>query len=291
MQLNLFEDNRPGILLNIADEYLHAGDLDQAVSVYAQILDEYPDNRSASELGSLVKSWRDRLAAVDPRTSAPEQLASLRSALDQTTHLPLWRAVMEFILEALHQHPEPDAVYRPPRFHRGQLLMELKRYAEAASAFQNALAVPDLPWGRFLAWQADALTMAGRSDDALLLYLQAFLDDPTTVEIASVHHADIKTLHLFIGLEDGCIVEEDEAAWLPVWGWMNGLFPLPLHAPPGQEDETLPVPRRWFDLLTRAEHLRTVERDEREMVAARRLMKRLHPALFACYMEKIRQTP
>jgi hypothetical protein len=33
MQLNLFEDNRPGILLNIADEFILARDLVQAVSV------------------------------------------------------------------------------------------------------------------------------------------------------------------------------------------------------------------------------------------------------------------
>lgn len=291
MQLNLFEDNRPGILLNIADEYLYAGDLDQAISVYDQIVEEYPDNRSAAELGSLVKTWRDRLAAVDPPTCPPEQLASLRSALDQATHPPLRQSVMEFILGTLQQFPEPDAVYVPPRFHRGHLLMELKRYAEAATAFQHALTVPDLAWGRFLAWQADALTMAGQGDDALLLYLQAFLDDPPTVDMASVRHAAIRTLHLYIGLEDGCIEEEDEVAWLPVWGWMNGLFSLPLHAPPDLaqvEDETTPVPRRWFDLLTRAEYLRTVNRDEREIVAVRRLMKRLNDAMFRCYMDTIR---
>ncbi|TWJ17551.1 tetratricopeptide repeat protein [Geobacter argillaceus] len=294
MQLNLFEDNRPGILLNIADEYLYAGDLDQAVSVYDQIVDEYPDNRPAAELGSLVKTWRDRLAAVDPPSCPPEQLASLRSALDQATHPPLWQTVMEFILGTLQQFPEPDAVYLPPRFHRGHLLMEQKRYAEAASAFQHALSVPDLAWGRFLVWQADALTMAGQGDDALLLYLQAFLDDPSTVDMASVRHAGIRKLHLHIGLGDDCIEEEDEVAWLPVVGWMNGLFPLPLHMlpdPAQMEDETTPVPRRWFDLLTRAEYLRTVNRDDREIVAVRRLMKRLNAALFQCYMDKISSSP
>ena len=294
MQLNLFEDNRPGILLNIADEYLHAGDLDQAVSVYDQILDEYPNNRPAKELGTLVKTWRDRLAGVDPQTCTPEQLASLRSALDHTVHPPLWRAVMEFILEALGQFPVPDAVHLPPRFHRGQLLMELKQYTEAGASFQQALAEPDLPWGRFLAWQADAMTMAGQGDDALALYLQAFLDDPSTVEITSVRHATIRKLHLSICLEDDCIEEEDEAAWLPVWGWLNDVFPLPLHGVPDPvlvDDESAPVPRRWFALLTRAEYLRTVNGDEREMVAVRRLLKRLHPELFACYREKIRQTP
>ncbi len=294
MQLNLFEDNRPGILLNIADEYLRAGDLDQALSVYDQIVDEYPDNRSATELGVQVKTWRERLAAVDPPTCAPEQLAALQSALDQAPHPPLRQAVMDFILDTLQQFPEPDGVYLPPRFHRGHLLMEQKRYSEAASAFQQALSVPDLAWGRFLVWQADALTMAGQGDDVLLLYLQAFLDDPSTVDMASVRHAGIRKLHLYISLGDDCIEEDDEVAWLPVVGWMNGLFPLPLHMPPDpaqMEDETTPVPRRWFDLLTRAEYLRTVNRDDREIVAVRRLMKRLNAALFQCYMDKISSSP
>lgn len=37
MQLSLFEDNRPGILLNIANQFILARNLDQSTSVHQQI--------------------------------------------------------------------------------------------------------------------------------------------------------------------------------------------------------------------------------------------------------------
>ena len=65
MQLNLFEDHRPGILLNIANEFILARDLVQAVSVYEQLLVDYPDDKCNAALLKLVSEWRDLLSGIN----------------------------------------------------------------------------------------------------------------------------------------------------------------------------------------------------------------------------------
>lgn len=80
MQLSLFEDNRPGILHNMAREFLLARELEQALSVYGQILSEYPGDRQAAALTPLVSEWRDLLSrerCVEARCSSS---ASRRAA-------------------------------------------------------------------------------------------------------------------------------------------------------------------------------------------------------------------
>jgi hypothetical protein len=204
---------------------------------------------------------------------------------------------MEALITLLRTLPEADAVFIPPRFHLGHLLLERRRFAEATRSFRSALSFPNLERGRFLAWSADAMTLAGNAEDAVTLYLQAFLEDPATVDIHCVMHPAIQRLHQHCAANADGIEADGEVAWLPAWGWLQGLFPLPLQHPPVFDElearidgEESPVPHLWFELLTRAEHLRAIERDDRQMAAVRRLMRRLNEEMFECYMQKIRGT-
>jgi tetratricopeptide (TPR) repeat protein len=295
MQLDLFSDNRPTILLNIVDEYLQAHEFAKALSTCRQVSVEYPGNRSAAEMCHHVEKWSAKIAALETSACLPQQLNDLLTELAPVTHPALRTAVVESLLDRLQSMPEADLIYLPPRFHCGHLLLELGRSAEAAASFRRFLSESELERGRFLAWSADAMTRAGNAEEALNVYLQAFLEDPASVDMAFVTHPAVQNLHRHCSHNAEGIDEDGETSWLPVWGWFQGVFSLPLHNPPDfyelqslSDNKTEPLPRLWHKLLTRAEYLRTLHRDDDQRAAVRRIMKRLHEAMFNCYMQKIR---
>lgn len=297
MQLDLFADNRTNILLNIADEYLLAQNFAKALSTCGQVRDEYPDSRQAPLLYIAIEAWHAQLAGVASSSCEPGQLNAMYVNLGSVSHPPLRAAITESLLTLLQALPDADSIFIPPRFHCGHLLLERGRAVEAARSFRNALAAPHLDRGRFLAWAADATTVAGNAEDAVSLYLQAFLEDPATVEVQSIKHPAIEKLYQHCSQNADGIDDGGEVAWLPVWGWLQGLFSLPLQHPPVSDElearvdgEQSPVPQLWFELLTLAEYLRSVARDDRQMTAVRRMMKRLNEDMFECYMQKIRRT-
>lgn len=299
MQLNLFEDNRQGILLHIANELILARDIGQAVSVYEQLLADYPGDKHITALLALAGEWRDVLSAIGPDSRDPAKLQAIWQRIGSISHPALRSAVLGALIDALRAMPDPERIYIPPGFHLGQILMEAGQYAEAANCFDAALSAKELPRGRFLAWQGDALTFAGDNAAALQRYLAAFLDDPLTVDLQSVRNRAIIDLHASMGFDADEIEEDQEPAWLPVWGWLQGIFTLPLHSVPEEqscgasefealiEEESCPLPRIWFDMLTHAERLRVVRRDDRELAAVRRLMKKTNAFMFDCYIKKI----
>jgi tetratricopeptide (TPR) repeat protein len=303
MQLNLFEDNRKGILLHIADTLIRARDLVQAVSVYEQLVADYPEDGHIFSLLKLVSEWNDLLAGINncPDDLAYLQTIWLRLQSISISHSALRSTVLSTLIDTLHALPDPERIYIPPRFHLGQILMEADLYPDAASCFLSALSEKNLNSGRFLAWRGDALTLAGDEDSALKSYLQAFIDDPFTVDIQQIKNmriTDLLCAMRFDAMDE--IDEAEEPAWLPVWGWLHGVFTLPIQTVPGEilygaadleahvMEGNNPVPRIWFDMLIHAERLRTMVRDDRELAAVRRLMKKTNEFMFGCYLEKIR---
>ena len=295
MQLNLFEDNRANILLNIADEYLRAGEFAQALSTCEQVREEYPENRQAMQLCGLIETWHAIIVALEPSDDLPQQLKEMVVQLESVTHLPLKTAVMDVMTRLLQALPECHYIFLPPDFHLGHLLLWHGRFAGATASFRTALSSPDLPRGRFLAWCADAVTLAGNAEDAEGMYLQAFLEDPASVDVAFIKHPGIQRLLQHCTKNADGIDDDGVVGWLPVWGWLQGVFPLPLQHPPlleeleSQADSNTPVPRLWYETLTLAEYLRTVRRDDLQIPAVRRLMKSLNEDMFESYMQKIRR--
>lgn len=300
MQLCLFEDNLPAVLINIADEYLRGGNLPQAISVYDQMLADTPGDKKVAALREMVGAWLEPLAAIVSGVGGIDLLRSAWGRLD-TISLPSLRAtVLDLLIEAVRALPNPEGIFAPPRFHLGQMLMEARRFDDAVVSFRAALGNPSLPRGTLLGWYGDALTLAGNEAESLKSYLAAFLDDPLSVDLSSIRNRSV--LDLFGGLHSdaGDEIDKDEVpAWLPVWGVLNGIFPLHRHALAGQappnagEFELLlgeavcPVPRIWYGMLAYAEGLRRDFCDGRQLGAVRRLMKRTNSFMFECYLEKI----
>lgn len=295
MQLSLFEDNRSTVLLNIAEDFIRSGDLPQALSVYDQLLSDAPDDEKVASLRAQTGAWLDRLIEINAGPG-PELLRLSWVCLDTISLSSLRTVALNTLIQGMGSLPDPEFVFEPPNFHLGQMLMEACRFEEAAECFLVALADPGIPRGRLLAWRGDALTPA---DDAAALqcYLAAFFEDPLTVEISSIRNRTISDLHLSLQSDAAVEVDEDEApAWLPVWGWLNGVFPLDAFQGEPCDSaafelllggDACPVPRIWYLMLGYAEKLRVASRDVRELGAVRRLMKKTNGYMFGCYLEKI----
>ena len=300
MQLSLFEDNRPTVLLNIAEEFIRSGELVQALSVYEQLVDEYPGDRRNAALRELVGEWHELMSGIVTHPDNLELLQSIWLRLDSISLPSLSLVALDMLIEAMSSLTSPEQFYLPPDFHLGQLLMKAGRFVEAADCFQAALCSARVERGRFLAWHGDALTLAGKHGAALKSYFAAFLDDPQTIDMQSVKNRKVHDLYLSLHFEATDEIEvQDEPAWLPVWGWFNGVFALPQHAAPGKDtpsatafeallaEKSRFLPRIWFDMLAHAERVRTVSKDSKELGAVRRLMKNSNQFMFGCYLEKI----
>lgn len=299
MQLDLFEDNRPGILLNNGHHLILARDLPSAAEAYQRLLAEYPDDLHARDMLKLISGWMPRLPSPDSPDITPDQLHQLWLHLDSLSHPALRSTVLEILHDAMNALPDPEHIYRAPRFHLGQILMECGRFANAASCFQSALSIGDMPRGKFLAWRGDALTRMGSDEQALGCYLSAFLDDPWSVDMQSIKNGTIVNLHTSLCIESADEMEEEETPeWLPVWGWLHDVFPLPQYAAATDipnfgtlqhqiSGDTVTRGRRWFELLTHAERLRTNCRENCDLVPVRKILKNMNGFMFKWYMRTI----
>lgn len=299
MQLSLFDDNRSTVLLNIAEEFIRSRSFAQALSVYDQLLADTPGDGKVVQLREQLRNWLHLLSGIGASPCDPELLQNCWTRLDSVTLPALRSVVLGMMIEALRALPDPERIYASPRFHLGQMLMETGRFAEAADCFALALDHPGIPRGRLLAWQGDALTLAGKGDAALKCYLAAFLEDPFTVDMQAIKHRTISNLDHSLYMEVEDIEDDDGHAWLPVWGWLEGVFPLPLQSVPDPAPsaevfasllaaEGACLPRLWYEMLTHAERVRLIVRDDRELAAVRRLLKKTNGSLFGLYLEKIR---
>lgn len=300
MQLDLFCDNRRTIRLNDADELLRALRLDKALAVYCELLADAPEDAELLALRGLVAAWCEKLSLFHSVPSGSERLHELWRELTPDMPPALAAALRGLLVDKLRQLPSPELIYIPPRFHIGTILLAAGRYAEAERWFARALDAGIGDRGRFLAWRGDALTKLGDPDRAMSAYLAAFLEDPHEVDLESLQSPLIHDLIASLEGEDHDLKEADLPAWLPVWGWLQGAFGLPLSAlmadlasfvaalEAAHTARSLPTARLWFDDLRYAEYLRTLFRDDLELVRVRRRMRAVCGFMFVRYLEKIR---
>jgi tetratricopeptide (TPR) repeat protein len=300
MQLDLFSDNRHTILMNEAGEALRVLDLDKAMAIYADLLNDAPGDRTILQLQRTVWQWHDNLSGFHVHPVGSEPLHDLWLKLTDDTPPPLATGVLQVVLAGLKKLPGPELIYIPPRFHIGTLLMAQERYAEAESWLAKALHNGIDERARFLGWRGDALMSLGETGKAKESWLAAFLEGPRSVDLPSLKNRMIHNLLFSLEIEGCDEMEEDEmVCWLPIWGWLQGEFGLSMEEVAadhgafaaslenslGFRDMTLP--RRWFEYLRYAEYLRTAFRNDRELVRVRRRMRDMNGFMFDRYMEKI----
>lgn len=302
MQLDLFCDNRRTIRLNDADELLRALRLEEALAVYDELLADTPQETELLALQNLVTAWQKNLALFHAASAGSERLHHLWRELTPETPPPLATSLRELLVAELSKLPSTELIYIPPRFHIGTLLLTAGRFAEAKHWFARALEAGIAERGRFHAWRGDALTRLGDPERAMSAYLAAFLEGPQEVDMEMLQSQLIRNLLFSLEWECDESEETDLPAWLPVWGWLQGVFALPLQGPmtdrtafvdaleAAHSSRSLPAARLWFDDLRYAEYLRTAFRDDRELVRVRRRMRQVNGFMFERYMERMRGT-
>lgn len=301
MQLDLFSDNRHTILVNEAGELLLALDLDKALAIYTDLLNDNPGDRTILQLQSAAREWRDDLSSFHGHPVGIGPLHDLWQKLTDDTPSSLAAGVLRLVIDGLKKLPGPELIYIPPRFHIGTLLMAQERYAEAESWLARALASGINERARFLGWRGDALMSLGKTGEAKESLLTAFLEGPRSADLHSPKNRMVPDLLSSLEIEGSDEIEEDEmVCWLPVWGWLQGEFVLSMEEVVADHGafaaslelnvdfRNMTLPRLWFEFLRYAEYLRTVFRNDRELVRMRRRMRDMNGFMFDKYMEKIR---
>ncbi|RQW86671.1 MAG: hypothetical protein EHM79_09260 [Geobacter sp.] len=298
MQLDLFLDNRRTILFNAANEHLRNLELEQASALYDKILTEAPDDPAIIFVKQTVEVWRHRLDLYHSSLPGINRIYALYQSLAEPAPPLLRSGLSSFIMEQLKLEESPELIFIPPRFHLGCILLSSGRSVEAETWFLFALdsGIPER--GRFFAYLGDALIIQGETDAARDCYLAAFLEDPHGIDIDHLRDQDVMEMPLEI--EEEGIAGEEAVCWVPVWGWLKGIFGIETSVIDRKrklDSELLTtevpfegnsVPRHWFELLKRAEYLRIEFRNDEELIRVRRKMKELNPLLFSKYMEKVR---
>jgi hypothetical protein len=301
MQLDLFCDNRCTIRLNDAGAMLRALDLEEALAVYADLLNDVPGDRAILQLQNTVGQWRNALSRFHDCPDGSERLHDLWLNLTDDTPSLLAAGVIELMTVGLKGLPAPEMIYIPPRFHIGTILLAGGNFAEAEFWFSSALNSGIGERARFLGWRGDALMSLGDDGRARTSYLAAFLEEPHDVDLTSSKNKLIHSLLFSLEIEGGDEIADDAmVCWLPVWGWLNGEFVLNLDEVATDSDafavslektesvRDMTLPRLWFGYLRYAEYLRTMFRNDCELVRVRRRMRELSGFMFNRYMEKVR---
>jgi len=302
MQLDLFSDNRRTIRLNDAGDMLHALDLEKALAVYADLLNDAPGDRTILQLQRTVGQWRDALSRFHGSSVGSGRLHDLWLNLTDDTPPLLAAGVLELLTAGLKGLPAPELIYIPPRFHIGTILLERKSFADAEFWFSSALNCGISARARFLGWRGDAQMLLGDNGRARESYLAAFLEGPHGVDLSSQKNRMIHSLLFSLESEGGDEIEEnDMVCWLPVWGWLHGEFVLSLDEVAADRDafaaalekterlRDITPSRIWFEYLRYAEYLRSMFRNDQELVRVRRRMRELSGFMFDRYMEKVRR--
>jgi tetratricopeptide (TPR) repeat protein len=298
MQLDLFLDNRRTILNNLADEHLRKLELEEAATLYDRILAEAADDPAIVSAKQALETWRKLLQHFYSSPPGADRIYALYRNLAEPAPAPLKAGFRSFIMEQLELEESPELIFIPPRFHLGCLLLETGRAVEAETWFSLALDSGIAEQVRFLAYLGDALNMKSETDTARDCYRDAFLEDPHGVDLDHLRDRTVREMPM--EMEEEGLSEEEALRWIPVWGWLKGIFTL---GPADMDDPRMlgdefsrmlesqdqrTAPRLWFECLRHAERLRTGIRDDGELVRMRRKMKELNPVLFGKYMEKIR---
>ena len=139
MQLDLFCDNRRTIRLNDAGEMLRALDLEKALAVYADLLNDAPSDGTILQLQSVVGQWRDALSRFHRSPEGIGRLHDLWLNLADDSPPPLVAGVLELLTAGLKGLPAPELIYISPRFHIGTILLAKENFAEAEFWFSSAL--------------------------------------------------------------------------------------------------------------------------------------------------------
>ncbi|XXY49523.1 hypothetical protein WME91_00010 [Sorangium sp. So ce269] len=296
-QLDLFA--RRTLRLSLAAEAIAAGELGEARRVLAELAALHPADAEIRRQSERVAALEQRLERARGSAAPAAALLAIARGLEPASgaFASLHRVLLRRAAEALREAEGDDGRLegQPPGYYllaTGDVVGAHASLLRAAEARRSA---------RTLFLLADAATALGEPA-ARRLYLEALLRDPFDAVLASARDEAVRGLPDVARYE--IEIEEEPAAWSAPVGIVTGVLPPPVGialdevgsgeavAPggavveqpwsPGQA-EALAQARRFVAALAAASS-REARRSGEAVIEARRVMKRLAPALFAAYM-------
>lgn len=276
LQLDLFEERT--VRLARGRSALRAFDLSSAREEFAACLLRYPEERAAREGMAIACRLSDRLAELEAEHGDPvTALVLLAPEVGEATRAGWHRRLAQ---EAERRHGcGCEAAGAPAGLHwllGGDL-------EEAERSLRDTLdAAPGDTQAR--GYIGDVLFRRGQVRPARLEYLQAFLADPTMVDLGRL--ADPEVAAIPSVAENEYEVPGSSLDWVAAVGTVEGVFPVPAATLPGIGGGADAHPsddspgRSFYRYLLEERSARSHE----ERIAARRKMKQLCPSLLAVYL-------
>lgn len=273
MQLNLFEWD----LIEAGKGYNSLARLDfpAATSHFSRVLTAFPHHQEAGSGLKLVRYWE-------------QTLQDLESKDTESGAVLLWQRINDFVFpcsepgqalqrtlfrQLLAMLEEAQLFWIPPNLCAGWLHLQLGDHVAAENHFRRQ--IQSAPGnGRWYGRLADTLWLQGRKELANGVYVAALLLDPYRVAVDTLCHRELAE-----------VIAEHGPALAPAYGFMKGVLPLVA------QEVTIPTAEtRIYDQLRRAE-LAMLEDNHEAMVASRRELKRLSPAVFTEYLHHLHSRP
>ncbi|MBL8350939.1 MAG: hypothetical protein JNL87_11555 [Burkholderiaceae bacterium] len=291
-QLDIFADGRDRMLVNALADSLAAADLPAARVASDALRNEFPDDRHLAPAAALIGALADEAAAAGiplpdaaaavaagerlDATLRPAALAVLGGEAAARWCVSRWQALARRARSLPFDPAQPEG-------HAAALWLRGEAWSDAAAAVEGIVSWRRIPAP--LAWMIEARCRLGRLDDSWELLAELawmvpgrFADllprlaDPLPRRLAKAFDAH------FEGQGD-----TSDLAWFPAWVLVEQpALAAPLsRAQPGRHDE----PERAMRLLV---ELIGLERQGRQhdLVARRRALRDLHPALYALYLAR-----
>ena len=286
-QLDIFADSRDRVLLNTLADALVQGDRAASHAAIAALRSEFPDDRHLEPAALLIDALDGEAMAGDsPVADAAAALAgrnlidtllhgAARTVLGREAALP-WLAIRWLALarraRALSFNPACTEA------HAAALWLQGRAWAEAADAVRGIESWRRKP--QPLAWMAQATWHLSGPDSAWPLLTELAWLAPQRLQPLLALLPDPRLHKLARKFEDAFDTAPDWA-WWPAWL----LVEQPLLAAPLDSAQTAAeaAPERGFKLV---QSLLRLERQGRhpDIVALRRQLQALHPALLKIYM-------
>jgi hypothetical protein len=287
MQLDIFEHSRDLMLRNDVLHALLRRDAVVAGNAWSALANEYPQDSTLAPLRQLVAALEQPLApAWAEHASASDALQALRADIepaarqllgDKDGHAwlaPLWQQLAQRAA-GLAFRPEQSEVHAAPLFlHAG----DAAAAAHAVAGIESWRRIPaPLSWMAEARWYRDGLDSCWGLLAELAWLAPARFDDLTRRLPDPVLRRQRRQFDTqFEG--DGSVAD---LAWFPAWVLTDkpALAAALGESQPGMQT----APERALRLLIDLLHLERQGR-QRELVAQRRRLRELQPALFRAYM-------
>lgn len=288
-QLDLFDQRSLGLAR--VGEALRRGELDAASAELASLCARLPDDRVIRAHARAVRRLRERLEAASllvPRSRATAVLGVARELLGMpVAYRPLGLLLLRRAADEWRRCAGDHALLegRLP----GELLWESGDLASAQASLRRAAQAGEGARARFRL--ADLTVELGAIESARRFHRDALLLDPHDDAFALVRDSAVRSLPDVAETE--VEIEEDPVAWAAPVGVVLGVLP---RIAGGEEERSawelvrapaalhvLTKARQFVEVLSRLS-MPEIRTDREAVIAARRRLKALCPALFRVYL-------